>query len=72
MRRWRKAAAVLMAGALAVAAVSGCAKKQDPKEIYSAAMEKNSALDSVDMDVTMKMAMTADEESMDMEVSSNT
>ena len=61
-----------MAGALAVAAVSGCAKKQDPKEIYSAAMEKNSALDSVDMDVTMKMAMTADEESMDMEVSSNT
>jgi len=72
MRRWRKAAAVLMAGALAVAAVSGCAKKQDPKEIYSAAVEKNSALDSVDMDVTMKMAMTADEESMDMEVSSNT
>ena len=72
MRRWRKAAAVLMAGALAVAAVSGCAKKQDPKEIYSAAMEKNSALDSVDMDVTMKMAMTADGESMDMEVSSNT
>ena len=58
MRRWKKTAAVLMAGALAVTAAAGCAKKQDPKEIYSAAVEKNNALDSVDMDVTMKMAMS--------------
>ncbi len=71
MRRWKKAAAVLLAAALA-AASAGCAKKQDPKEIYSAAVEKNNALTSIDMDVAMKMAMTVEEESMDMEVTSNT
>lgn len=71
MRRMRKAAAVLIAGVLAVTA-AGCARKPDPKEIYSAAVEKNNALTSIDMDVAMKMAMTVEEESMDMEVSSNT
>ena len=35
-------------------------------------MEKNNALTSIDMDVAMKMAMTVEEESMDMEVTSNT
>lgn len=72
MRRWKKTAAIFMAGALAVTAAAGCAKKPDPKEIYSAAVEKNNSLASVDMDVTMKMTMTVEEETMDMEVSSNT
>lgn len=71
MRKMKRAAALVLAGVLAAAGLSGCAKKQDPKEVYDAAVAKNTSLESVDMDSQMKITLSQGEEAMEMEMSIN-
>lgn len=71
MRKMKRAAALVLAGVLAAAGLSGCAKKQDPKEVYDAAVARNASLESVDMDSQMKITLSQGEEAMEMEMSIN-
>ena len=71
MKKIRQRAAAVMAGAMLAAAVTGCAGKQDPKEVYDAAVAKNAALESVDVDADMKIGLTMGEENMEVEVATN-
>ena len=71
MKKIRQMAAGVMAGAVRAAAVTGCAGKQDPKEVYDAAVAKNAALESVDVDADMKIGLTMGEENMEVEVATN-
>mgnify|MGYP001649782842 FL=1 len=71
MKKIRQMAAAVMAGAMLAAAVTGCAGKQDPKEVYDAAVAKNAALESVDVDADMKIGLTMGEENMEVEVATN-
>lgn len=71
MRKMKRAAALVLAGVLAAAGLSGCAKKQDPKEVYDAAVAKNASLESVDMDSQMKITLSQGEETMELEAFTN-
>ncbi len=71
MRKIRQIAAAVMAGAMVAAAVTGCAGKQDPREVYDAAVAKNAALESMDVDASMKIGLAQGEENMEVEVVTN-
>ncbi len=66
----KKVSAFLLTMA-AVLSLAGCGSKQDPKEIYDAAMKKSEELTSVDMDYEMDMVMTQDDDKMDISMSMN-
>lgn len=70
MKKMIKTAAVIMS-TIMVFSMTACAKKADPKEVFDAAVKKNSELTSLDMDTTMKMTMTQGEETMDITVDMN-
>lgn len=70
MKRMIRTAAVIMS-TIMVFSMTACAKKEDPKAVFDAAVKKNSELTSVDMDTTMKMTMAQSEESMDISVDMN-
>ena len=70
MKKMIKTAAVIMS-TIMVFSMTACAKNADPKEVFDAAVKKNSELTSLDMDTTMKMTMTQGEETMDITVDMN-
>ena len=70
MKKMIRTAAVIMS-TIMVLSMTACAKKADPKEVFDAAVKKNSELTSMDMDTTMKMTMTQGEETMDITVDMN-
>lgn len=70
MKKMMRTAAVILS-AIMVFSMTACAKKQDPAEVFDAAVKKNSELTSMDMDTTMTMTMTQGEESMDVSVDMN-
>lgn len=65
----KKVLALVLSTAMALSLTAcggGAAKPKDPKEIYTAAVKKNSELKSMDMTTKMDMAMKMGEESINM------
>lgn len=70
MKKFIRTAALVMSTVM-VFSMTACAKKEDPKAVYDAAVKKNAELTSMDMDTTMKMTMTQGEQTMDVTVDMN-
>lgn len=70
MKKMIRTAALVMS-TIMVFSMTACAKKEDPKAVFDAAVKKNAELTSMDMDTTMKMTMTQGEQTMDVTVEMN-
>ena len=68
MRKSVKRAAIIAVSALLAMSMAGCAKKKDPKELYTEAIKKNQELSSMDMSSVVKMTMSQGEETIDVDV----
>ncbi|MCI8296467.1 MAG: hypothetical protein HFG22_11450 [Lachnospiraceae bacterium] len=66
----KKVSAVLLAMAM-VLSLASCGSKQDPKEIYDAAVKKSQELTSMDVDYEMDMVMSQGDDKMDVSTSMN-
>lgn len=65
MKKLRRTAAVILAMVM-VFSMAACGKKQDPKEVFNAMVEKNASLTSMDTTSNMVMTMKQGEETLDM------
>ena len=66
----KKVCAFLLTAAM-VLSMTGCGSKQDPKEVYDAAMKKSQELTSMEMDYEMDMVMNQGGEKIDISTSMN-
>lgn len=67
MKKLIKVTSVILSAAM-VFSMAACGKKVDPKEVFDAAVKKNSEMTSMDMNTTTQMKITQGEESIDMTV----
>lgn len=66
----KKVCAFLLTAAMAISMI-GCGGKQDPKEMYDAAVKKSQELTSMEMEYEMDMVMTQSDEKIDISTAMN-